>query len=212
MRAARPPVRCATPRLRTPESAHVPGLQLRCQVDLRHQEQRLRMRVGFEPTFDRRQVDLGLAAAGHAEQQRRHEPASAVSCSTQAACSEFSATRAPLGVPSRASVLAACAGDSACSHSAAQAAGAAPAARLAARPRPRDAGSNRGKTREREPVRIQRLDVCEQLRDGLDARLVQSAVLSRTDDQADEFPSTQSTTQRRPMTPAASDSASAPPS
>ncbi|GAB3652072.1 hypothetical protein GCM10028813_22860 [Ramlibacter alkalitolerans] len=44
-------------------------LQLRREVDLRHQHERLRLRIAREQRLDGAQVDLGLAAAGGAEQQ-----------------------------------------------------------------------------------------------------------------------------------------------
>ena len=47
------------------------GLELRRQVDLGHHDQGLRLRVLLEQLLHRAQIDLGLAAAGGAEQQRR---------------------------------------------------------------------------------------------------------------------------------------------
>jgi hypothetical protein len=48
-------------------------LQLRRQADFRHQQQGLCLRISGEQPLDRRQVDLGLAAAGHAVQQQRRK-------------------------------------------------------------------------------------------------------------------------------------------
>ena len=50
-----------------------PGFQLWGEVDFRHQQQGLLAEC--EGAFDQTQIDLGLAAAGHAEQQVGHEAA-----------------------------------------------------------------------------------------------------------------------------------------
>ena len=49
------------------------GFELRRQVDLRHQHERLGIRPRVEQTGERVQIDLGLAAARHAVQQERRE-------------------------------------------------------------------------------------------------------------------------------------------
>ena len=61
--------------------------ELRRQIDFRHQQQRLRGRIRRESACDRAQVDLGLAAAGDAEQQVRREiPDAFISASIAATC------------------------------------------------------------------------------------------------------------------------------
>ena len=49
------------------------GFELRCQVDFRHQHQRLRIGPRGQQVRQRMQIHLGLAAAGHAVQQERRE-------------------------------------------------------------------------------------------------------------------------------------------
>ena len=49
-------------------------LELRREIDLGHQQQRLRVRSRHQRAFDGGEVNLRLAAAGHTEQQERCKP------------------------------------------------------------------------------------------------------------------------------------------